>query len=655
MIKKIAVIFIVLLFALFVRNNFINNHINKEILLGDSNTLGDVDGNGKVNISDYMLIRKHILGTSKLNSNQEKRADVNRDNKINQYDYMIVRKSILYGTKIEDKKTTTTEEKKPTTLNVAITESKGTCETTLIAKVTGTSKLIDNAYSWDNQQTWTNESTLKITKIGTYQVYVKDSDGKIYSSEKYIVNNLAPPELSKGIISSSEFNIVKGSNITNETALQNANNFNKALQCAHNSGITSLKVENGQYFFNGDNHNYILFINFSNMTLDLNGSEFNVYPNNHSGYRLIQIGNSYDEIKDVFFPLENENKDLQGIIIKNGTLKGDRYEHRCAQGTWTCNTLDPSMPCGYRCSSDTYHPTHEFGFGIAVMSNDVTIENMFISEMTGDGIYIHSGFNITNSNHTINISNNIIEHVRRNGISLIGGKNINIRNNIIRYINGTAPQSGIDLEPNNSTVFYGNVLIEGNTIYGNKAPDSICVNSGLRGYLKIINNRIGDQIVDTAAGGISLTEEEKSQVTLSGNTVYIDSNVRNCVCEANTLLRGCNKCQVFCDGGLIINGTVKRSQWLEENGKWHYYDPTSGISTKGWKQIGYNGTYNWYYFDNNGVMQTGWQHLDWNGLHWFYFDDNTGAMLTGWHNLSWNGQVDKYHFNESGICDSSNC
>ena len=55
---------------------------------------GDVNGDGKVNSQDYILIRKHILGI-KLTGDRLKRADVNNDNSINSKDYIIIRKIIL--------------------------------------------------------------------------------------------------------------------------------------------------------------------------------------------------------------------------------------------------------------------------------------------------------------------------------------------------------------------------------------------------------------------------------------------------------------------------------------------------------------------------------------------------------------------------------
>ena len=112
----------------------------------------------------------------------------------------------------------------------------------------------------------------------------------------------------------------------------------------------------------------------------------------------------------------------------------------------------------------------------------------------GDGIYI-AVINPVKTDGKINIVNNVIENCRRNGISIIHGKNITIKNNTIRYTHGTWPQVGIDLERNLTEQVYENVLIESNSIYGNEAHYSIQIFPGIKGFLKIINNHLGDRVV----------------------------------------------------------------------------------------------------------------------------------------------------------------
>ncbi len=78
-----------------------------EILLADTNIIGDVNSDGKVNAIDYILIRKHILSSPKLTGDKLTRADVNADNSINSRDYILIRKSIITGVPIGKPKTET--------------------------------------------------------------------------------------------------------------------------------------------------------------------------------------------------------------------------------------------------------------------------------------------------------------------------------------------------------------------------------------------------------------------------------------------------------------------------------------------------------------------------------------------------------------------
>ena len=60
---------------------------------------GDINEDGKISAMDYVLIRKHLLGTSILNDKKRKRADANGDGKVNEGDYVFMRIALLSSTK----------------------------------------------------------------------------------------------------------------------------------------------------------------------------------------------------------------------------------------------------------------------------------------------------------------------------------------------------------------------------------------------------------------------------------------------------------------------------------------------------------------------------------------------------------------------------
>ena len=63
---------------------------------------GDVDGNGKVDAKDYMLLKRACLKTFTLMPEQEAPADINGDGKINANDYMLLKRACLGTYKIAE-------------------------------------------------------------------------------------------------------------------------------------------------------------------------------------------------------------------------------------------------------------------------------------------------------------------------------------------------------------------------------------------------------------------------------------------------------------------------------------------------------------------------------------------------------------------------
>ena len=81
--------------------------------------------------------------------------------------------------------------------------------------------------------------------------------------------------------------------------------------------------------------------------------------------------------------------------------------------------------------------------------------------------------------------------------------------------------------------------------------------------------------------------------------------------------------------------TTQKQGWVQENGKWFYYDQSNNKQS-GWVQV--NGA--WYYLAQDGEMRTGWLNQ---GGSWYYLTDS-GSMKTGWQKV--NGTW--YYLNGSG-------
>ena len=62
-------------------------------------TPGDVDDNGKIDSTDYILIKRHLLKLNTLEGKALKAADANEDKKIDSTDYITVKRMILFKAK----------------------------------------------------------------------------------------------------------------------------------------------------------------------------------------------------------------------------------------------------------------------------------------------------------------------------------------------------------------------------------------------------------------------------------------------------------------------------------------------------------------------------------------------------------------------------
>lgn len=168
----------------------------------------------------------------------------------------------------------------------------------------------------------------------------------------------------------------------------------------------------------------------SKMTLSMTANAvLKAIPNNLENYGVINVIDQSD------------------INIVGGSIQGERQLHAGTTGEW--------------------------GMGIEVNSSEnIVIEKVTIRDMWGDAIYLgNSGNNIPNKN--IVICSVIVDNNRRQGISIIHADGVLITNSIINNTNGTAPQAGIDLEPNTDNEIVTNVNIVDNIFLNNAGGDIV--------------------------------------------------------------------------------------------------------------------------------------------------------------------------------------
>ena len=59
------------------------------------NGKGDVDGDGQITASDYVIVKNHIMSSGALTEEQKKRADFDNDGKITASDYVLIKNEIM--------------------------------------------------------------------------------------------------------------------------------------------------------------------------------------------------------------------------------------------------------------------------------------------------------------------------------------------------------------------------------------------------------------------------------------------------------------------------------------------------------------------------------------------------------------------------------
>lgn len=130
------------------------------------------------------------------------------------------------------------------------------------------------------------------------------------------------------------------------------------------------------------------------------------------------------------------------VEISGGQLVGERDTHR------------------YMTSS-----TDEWGHGIQILGGKrVTVRDLRVSKCTGDGVCIGGG------SYDVVIDNIVATQNRRQGLSITNCSNIKVYDSEFSYTQGTSPECGIDIEPDEpytcSNIWIENCRLNNNAKYG---------------------------------------------------------------------------------------------------------------------------------------------------------------------------------------------
>lgn len=256
----------------------------------------------------------------------------------------------------------------------------------------------------------------------------------------------------------------KGDGITDDTAA-----IQTAINKAEGTGGTVL-IPDGTYMINA-----ITSISIkSKMTFSMSKeTTLKAIPNKKEVFNIINIENAVD------------------ANIVGGTIIGERTEHLGTSGEW--------------------------GMGIRLYgATNIIIKNVKVKNNWGDGFYI------AGASKDIKFCSVTADNNRRQGMSIISVNGMIVDNSTFKNTNGTAPQAGIDIEPNKNDIVEHVKII--NSSITNNHGAGVAIYVGETTFRKVRSVTIeNNSISNNSAGGISLTNTNDNKIinnTVTNNKTF---------------------------------------------------------------------------------------------------------------------------------------
>jgi hypothetical protein len=269
-------------------------------------------------------------------------------------------------------------------------------------------------------------------------------------------------------------------------------------------------------------------------------------------------------------------------------------------------------------------------------ATNVTVEGLSCNDSGGDGIYIGEG-SPKNYSENVTIQDVTCNNNRRQGMSIISAQNLLVSHSNFTNTNGTAPQDGIDIEPNHSTNRLVNVRIE-NCVTSGNAGDGIQV------YLNTM---------DGTSLPVSIAVTDHIDTSPAGNGCYIAGNdkanpVTGAVTFTNFTSHSAPKMGVYVSGWDAGGASVTFSNLTVTNpdqlGPTHddtaiFIDQPLGSLNPGGNifipssTISGSSSDMYYYFDVKDESGLGYQHLQighgaWSGALYDPYGRYLGTQVT---------------------------
>lgn len=280
------------------------------------------------------------------------------------------------------------------------------------------------------------------------------------------INNTLVAELIKPSVVDLKIIGVKGDGITDDTEL-----INLGL-----SKFNNIIISDGTYMINTENH--ILPKSNTKITISKNAT-LKAITNNLDEYSILKLDN------------------VENVTISGGIIYGDRETHTGTTGEW--------------------------GHCIYIKnSKNITLKDIILKNSWGDGLYINGGTNI-------NTENLITDNVRRNGYSLISVDGFHSLNDLIQNTNGTAPESGVDIEPNTNTEKIKNVIFDNLQTKNNNKSGFLIYIFNLDDTSDNIDITLNNYHDEESRVGITISKNEKIEGNININNPVLIKNLNSAI------------------------------------------------------------------------------------------------------------------------------
>ena len=252
----------------------------------------------------------------------------------------------------------------------------------------------------------------------------------------------------------------KGDGVTDDTlSIQTALNY-----------VDDVFVPKGTFMVNAITH--ILPNSNNRIKLD-NDAIIEAIGNSATNYAVIDINNK------------------SNVEISGGTIKGDRANHTGDSGEWgMCLSVENG-------------------------ATNIYIHDIKLINAWGDGLYINNATNVRTQNL-------IIDNARRNGISIISVETFNSLNDYISNTNGTAPQAGVDIEPNYTTDKLIDINFNNLTTYNNTGSGfAIVALKDVTNTISITNTNFHD---NGSTDGITISKNSGTKGLITIDSPFCENN-----------------------------------------------------------------------------------------------------------------------------------